>query len=498
MNSLRLYLLKVFCIYGTVLSYPSFANNSIVSQSLHQDIDIVSVVNKSGVIGTGFFISPNVVATALHNIDLNYDPIKDNVFLIHAKTGEKIAVSAIRNTDFKNDIILLNVENYISARYYDVDPIPNPAHLKSQKSYVLGVLNGKLVQLNGSTPYSYSKEDPFLSRITYLPRENIHGLSGSPIFAENGQLIGIVNGYQKGISLIFTQIQAVQRLFYKRSDVTKYNNAKIAILETVDQADRATQFRLGWHELNKVFPYPPNMSEMEKQKIRNGQVGIAFHWFKRSAEQGYAPAMLELANIHLKGMGVFKVDIHQFKLLVEQSANKGFAPAQHTLGIFLINIKNHFDTAIHWLQSAARQGYFGDISSLTVSHTEGIPWEEIIKALNILSESGHPQARTLLADYLFKGSGIDQDIKRATELLNQAVSDRFPFAIHYLSDLHRQGMYGYPQDNREALALHIEAEQLGYKWHSRPRFNGRDIVTRMSKGMLEACRGVISSLSPSR
>ena len=496
MSSLRLCLVKIFCIYGSILSFPIFANPIAESSA------IVSVVNRSGAVGTGIFVSPQVIATALHNIDDFNKPVKDNIFLIHSETREQINISSIRNIDFKHDIILLNVGGSKSYSYYDLNSLESPTPSKSkrfyERSYVVGMLNGKLVKLNGSEPLPYSQEneDALLQRITYMSPNRIQGLSGSPIFAENGKILGIVNSQERRVSIIFTQIQAVQRML-EQSSTTIYDNVKKAIEDTVDFSDKVVQFRVGWQELNRASLYKPNMSEREKQEIRNSQVGLAVHWFKRSAAQGYSPAMLELANIHAYGMGVFEVDVGQFRPLAEQSAKKGFAPAQHRLGIFLTHVKDHFHIAVSWLKSAAEQGYFGDIAFLPLLSTEGIPFKEIIKALDTLSESGHPQARAYLSHYLFTGQGVAQNIKRAKKLLNQAVDDRYPLAIRQLSLLYQEGKYGYPIDDTMALKLRRQAEQLlEYSSVESNRSTTNDNMSNtrpfFATGVVEACRGFIA------
>ena len=491
MRSFKLCLLKTCCIYGAVLSYSIFADPPVVPISTSNK-SIVSVVNKSGSIGTGFFISPQVIATALHNIidDFYNKRVKDNIFFVHPETGEQINVSSIRNIDFKNDIILLNVEDFVSNSFYDLSLLQSSTYSESKKSYVLGMLNGKLVKLNGSTPHPYSKEDPSLQRITYMHPQNMEGLSGSPIFTEDGKIIGIVNSYERGVNVGFTQIQAVQRILNQSS--TSYDTIYKAIENRIDYFDKVVQFRFGWYELNNISPYTPGMSEQQKQKIRTNQVAIAVHWFRKSAAQGYSPAMLELANIYLNGMGAFEVDIQQFRSFAEQSANKGFAPAQHKLGAFLIHVKDHLDRAVHWLTLATQQGYFGDISPLLLLTTEGVPFSEIIKALDTLSTAGHPQAKAILAYHLLTGDRVHQDVKRGKTLLEQAVADQYPLAMEHLADLYQKGDYGYPQDNNKAEELRRQANQLGYLDEYNRNTGDEMNLRRVSTVIAEACRGFIA------
>ena len=486
MSPFKRYLLKAFYICGSVFGFPVFADPPIAV-----DASIVSVMNKSGMVGTGVFVAPQVVVTALHNIDDFYKPVKDNIFLIHSETGVQISVSSVRSVDFRNDIILLNVENFRSHSYYDLNLLPSSEYSEAKSSYVLGMLNGQLVRLNGLKPLAYSQEDPLLRRITYMSSKEIEGLSGSPIFAEDGKLLGIVNGYERGVNLVFTQIQAVRRIL-NRHDSAYYDNVNKLIQASVDFSDKAVQFRFGWHELNRMSLYKPNMSEQEKQKIRNSQIGVAVHWFRQSANQGYPPAMLELANIHALGQGVFEVDMQKSQNFVEQAANADFAPAQHRRGIFLIHIKDRLNEGVHWLKLAAQQGYFGNISALTLLSTEGIPFTVIIKALNDLSTAGHPQAKAILAHYLFEGEVVAQDIERAKRLLGQAVSAEYAPAIQHLFLLHQEEKYGYPKDSAEAVELLGKMKQLEYfGGNNRPPTIG-DGVKQVSKGVLEACRGFIA------
>lgn len=454
---------------------------------------IVSILNESGFAGTGFFTGPHTAATALHNLTDITGDINKSVFLLHPKTGEKVFFDYIRYIDFKNDVALVDILEYESPFYYDLNEIqetPLPSS-KAGSSYVLGILEGELIQLEGSAPYMYSKGSPLLQRISYTSLQNIEGLSGSPVFSETGQVIGVVNSYERGVSLIGPKIQVVKEMLDRPSmrctSSQCIQDAGLALSE-----DRAAQFRLGLYEFNRALAYQPGQNEQDRREMIRNQIGVAAHWLQKSSSQNYPPAALELAKIYFYGMGAFEVDYQKFEKLAAQSAKEGFAPAQHLLGLFLTHKKGQSESAAYWFKAAAKQGYFGDLKPLLLAYV-GEEKSPLTALLKELAQIGHPGAKTGLSFHLFTGDGVEKDVEEARRLLLSAAAEKNPQAVFSLAEFYEGGLYGFPKDAQRALEFRKKAEQLG--WPLDERENDGKMMRYMrgfklrSNRIFRTCRG---------
>ena len=84
----------------------------------------------------------------------------------------------------------------------------------------------------------------------------------------------------------------------------------------------------------------------------------ATDWYRKSAEQGYAPAQWNLGLCYKYGNGVEK-DLKQAAEWYRKAAEQGDADAQFSLGVCYeagIGVKEDPKQALEWYQKAAAQG----------------------------------------------------------------------------------------------------------------------------------------------
>ena len=506
-------LIKKLCVYTILLVFlqmfavaqpPRTAgNHTAENHQIALELNgIVLLVNMSGSVGTGFFVGPHTVATALHNLIGFQGYIQNNIYFLHPETSEKIPFTSIRAMNVRGDMVLIDTANYESPFYYDLNVSPEEISSNSQNSqdsfYAIGFLEGKQVRLKGSSFYPYAKDNPFLQRMRYASLQGIGGTSGSPVISETGQVVGMTHIHEKGTSLVFSKIQFIREMLNQPSKHCLNSKCfRSKVLEW--REDKIVQYDQGMYELSSRSVYPSEASEQEKQKIRNDKVGLAMSFLKASALQGYSPSAFEVARIYFRGLGAFEVDYQEFEKWITQSAQGGFSPAQHFLGSYLLYKRDQWDLAISWITSAIRQGFFGDLSTFFVLQSEiGKTDSEIIQVLAHWSELGHPKAQLVLASYLFKGDKLEQDIERARELLLSAVASEEPSAIQYLSHLYKNGLYGFPQDSQKASELDEKLEPLslaqnGIKMNEGSLFDRyKQNFVDISSEFLNTCRGWLS------
>ena len=86
---------------------------------------------------------------------------------------------------------------------------------------------------------------------------------------------------------------------------------------------------------------------------------LAFKWFTKAAEQGYASAQFNLGSMYNQGDGVPQDDKMAFKWYAK-AAEQGYVNAQLNLGDMYrdgVGVPNDDKMAFKWYTKAAEQGY---------------------------------------------------------------------------------------------------------------------------------------------
>lgn len=121
-----------------------------------------------------------------------------------------------------------------------------------------------------------------------------------------------------------------------------------------------------------------------------GNYEVAFEYLVFAAEQGYLPALLQLADCYLLGRGTEANPRKCYETLI-RAAKKGNQEAQHMVAMCYCEgygTSKHFPRAISWLEKAAAQNYLPSIKRL--------------------------------ASMYFQGQGADPNVARALELYRRA------------------------------------------------------------------------------
>lgn len=149
----------------------------------------------------------------------------------------------------------------------------------------------------------------------------------------------------------------------------------------------------------------------------------AIEWLKTAAENGNDQAGSKLARIEKNRQSFEKM---------RKQADGGDSRAQYETGMMLLSGKGTDidpDSALRWLEEAARQG--------------------------------HKKAITRLGILYFKGDAVAGNPQRAVELLQRVASDQ-ALAQYYLGEAYATGK-GVDRDYATALNWYRQAEQSGYR-----------------------------------
>lgn len=146
-------------------------------------------------------------------------------------------------------------------------------------------------------------------------------------------------------------------------DIEKFH----ACQESAEQGDPEAQFTLGQH-------YSSGFGELLQKDLKE-----AFHWYKKSADQGFVHAQCRLAFCYLCGKGVAEDEQTAQKWFLK-AGRQGDAAAQYMLGSQFFKGKN----AIDWLEKSAQQFCTSAMSELAKeyvlqtpsSHDRAFYWAE--------------------------------------------------------------------------------------------------------------------------
>lgn len=160
---------------------------------------------------------------------------------------------------------------------------------------------------------------------------------------------------------------------------------------------------------------------------------------KRSSDQHNRYAQYALGKAMLDG--TLPLDIDEAVRLITESANNGFAPAQHLIGKLLYQgdiIPQDLQRAIDYLEQAAGQNnpfaaYLAGKILLTEEAVKDVLLA--IKNLEIAAENGNDFAEYQLGKLYLYGKEVDRDYEKAMEYLTSAAEHGNPYAKQLLHNL---------------------------------------------------------------
>ncbi len=194
-----------------------------------------------------------------------------------------------------------------------------------------------------------------------------------------------------------------------------------------------------------------------KAKTEEGR-NEAVKWFRKSAEQGYAPAQ------YILGWKYSEMD------WCHKAAEQGYAPAQYALGLcyrhgypcYGTKIEKDAISAVKWLRKAAEQGYapaqnvlgccYRDGFGVEKDEREAVAW--ILKAV----EQQYDKACLSLGNCYLDGIGVEKDEREAVKWFCKAAELELGYGLE-TSGLHALKGMAEQRKNVEKETLEELAEQ---------------------------------------
>jgi TPR repeat protein len=197
----------------------------------------------------------------------------------------------------------------------------------------------------------------------------------------------------------------------------------------------------------------------------------AVHLFKLAADQGYAPAQFNLGRMYYYGEGNLPKDLIEAARLYKLAADQGYDPAQNNLGIMYYDGKGNLPKdpieAVRLYKLAADQGYAPAQFNLGMMYYDGegnLPKDpiEATRLYKLAADQGDAPAQFNLAEMYYYGEGnLPKDPIEAARLYKLAADQGDAPAQNNLGMMYYDGEGNLPKDPIEAVRLYKLAADQG-------------------------------------
>ena len=181
----------------------------------------------------------------------------------------------------------------------------------------------------------------------------------------------------------------------------------------------------------------------------------AVHWYRKSAEAGYAPAQFALGMMLERRQGVRKTNFFAALKWIEKAAGQDYAPAMYAAAMIYAEgrrVPPNLDRAIVWFRKASSQGHVDAKYQLARLY-------ELGSKSDLCSQSDAPSAcRTKRRSG--KAQVIVQDYKEAFSLFEQAAEKGHINAQIKVGLMYEQGL-GVAKNSDAALEWYKKAAEKG-------------------------------------
>jgi alpha/beta superfamily hydrolase/outer membrane lipoprotein-sorting protein len=230
-------------------------------------------------------------------------------------------------------------------------------------------------------------------------------------------------------------------------------------------------------------PTAPSPVEEGKAAYDRGDFAVAAQWWRKPAEQGYAPAQHNLGVLYLRGQGVPQDDAIAAQWF-RQAAEQGYAPAQTNLGGLYDQgrgMAQDYSAAMHWYHKAAEQGYAGAQNNMGDMYEQGRgvaqDYAAAARWYRLAAEQGLAVAQLSIGGLYEQGRGVAQDAVQALMWVTLAAAS-LPAGEEY----HRTAVERMNQLSAQMTPAQIEeAKRRAREW--KPTAGPAPVSKQQSSGL---------------
>lgn len=219
-------------------------------------------------------------------------------------------------------------------------------------------------------------------------------------------------------------------------------------------------------EATETAPVDMNPEELygkgeAEYKLKNYEA--ASKWYRKAAEQDYAPAQSKLAYMYNFGEGV-KRNYNEALKLYRKAAEKAYAPAQCGIGYMYQwgeGVGVDYNEAVKWYRKAVDQGDAQGQIALGYMYYQGLGVKESLsegmKLYRKAAEQGYAPGQVALG---FMYENVFEKYDEAIKWYRKAADQNNPEAQAYIGRMYEKG-HGVKKDISEALKWYRKAAKQG-------------------------------------
>ena len=425
-------------------------NNQISLEKVSQSTAlIISGAGDNMGTGSGFFIAKSLLVTNSHVVDNATVENNTKIVAVETQTGVK-DIGFVFAEDIKNDLAIIktgkNTHKPLKLGKYNKVKM-------GDEIFVLGSPHGLIGTLSKGIVSSKRKVDNL--QLLQITAPISQGSSGSPVLSKDLKVIGVV----------VANLKESQNLNFA---------VPVTYLKKLIRANKKDLIRISKLNLEKTVKNPTTVKFQDlKTDVEKGtyyydrhKYKQAFYWFKKTANQGFALAQLELGVMYDKGQG-FPQDYKQAVYWYKKSANQGNAEAQYNLGVMYAQgqgLPQDYKQAFYWYKKSANQGFALAQFNLGLMYAKGHGVSQNYKQAfywyKKSANQGFALAQYNLGSMYAQGQGARQDYKQAVYWYKKSANQEFALAQSHLGLMYAQGQ-GARQDYKQAFYWYKKSANQG-------------------------------------
>ena len=305
---------------------------------------------------SAFAVGPRMAITVAHNLFDVLEAGTDKVMLVQAERKGQIDIVRVRAISTTHDLALLETAAPMEHHLSITRVLP---HGLADQFHGAGYAKGKFATLSVITHTFHGDVDYY-----DLPMDRVirGGVSGGPVLAPNGEVIGMLRTSNENIAGA-VRFKILSSFLAGNTGVACGSRGLKGCLEAAvrrtrelaEDGDLAAQFQLG--RSGRYIPGDPEV-----------------RWLKRAAEGGHAGARRELGNALFDGARGLTKDWEQSSYWLRLAAEEEDAVAQNNLSIaysYGEGVAKDQNKSLDWLHRSLRNGYVAAEFNLGVSYFDG-------------------------------------------------------------------------------------------------------------------------------